>query len=191
MSLLRRASAPETSSAPAVPPVPIDYDIGSIKRRWLRIRAAGIRAVGPSGPPEPQPMPEVRMADSAEAVAHHGVVAAELHAIDVYAKQLEARLERLPDGSYEGQEMRAERVQLRLLYAELERDLGRWPEGTPEQRRYIAIRSREIRAQTWTNAERLARAGEHREARRRRIDALRSRHLAEHEIGLRAHLSGY
>lgn len=189
--LTKRAPPRETESPP--PPAHVDYDISSIKRRWLRIKALGIRAVGPSGPPEPPALPEARMRDSAEHVEHQATVARELYALDKYARQLDARLERMRGtGAQDRAGLESERVKLKLLRAEVERDLIGWPAATtPEQRQYVEVRARQLREQLWASAERHARAGDHRHATSCRIDSLRSRQVAEHEIGLRQNLSGY
>ena len=79
-----------------------------------------------------------------------------------------------------------------MLRREVEKDLYSYPLAKNDaQREYVASRAKSLREQLWSNAERLAASGEHVHSRKRRIDALRARHLSEHELGLRTSLSGY
>lgn len=205
MSLLpRRARARETT-APVLPPEQAarlqaqidDPDVGFLRRRALHRQLLGIRAIGPSGPPAPEPAPDAAPGGDALAMppggsdAHYTAVVAEVHALDRHAAEIDARLAALANSdSVEAHELRAERQQITMLRAELLGDLARGPVGTEHQRRIIAMRSDELRRHAWADAERAAAAGDHRHARRRRLDALRARMRAEDEAGLRK-LSGY
>lgn len=175
-----------------------DPSTGSIRRHWLRRlidpRLRGGKAYGPSAflPPEQRALAPPPMADSKDMIEHHECVARELDQLDRFAKQVDERIAALgarPDS--EGLEHL--RVKLRLLRSEIEHDLLAWPaaEASPNQRNYVKARTRELRELCWANSEKLRAAGEHRQADIALIDALRSRMCAEHEIGLRPHLSNY
>lgn len=195
MSLLKREPARE--------PTPVqriidDPDTGSIKRRHLRRVAAGIKAIGPNGPPQPRPeAPRAFVADTPEHIEHvGGIVAAELHEIDKHRQQIEQRLVGGPDPAV-AQELAAERRQLAALAQMIAADLEgpvRDRDGRPladEMRAFLRARTRELREQSWRASAQAAAEGDHRRARRHRVDALRSRHRAEHEAALRPSLPGY
>ncbi len=137
MSLLpRRARARETT-APVLPPEQAarlqaqidDPDVGFLRRRALHRQLLGIRAIGPSGPPAPEPAPDAAPGGDALAMppggsdAHYTAVVAEVHALDRHAAEIDARLAALANSdSVEAHELRAERQQITMLRAEL---LGR------------------------------------------------------------------
>jgi hypothetical protein len=185
-----------------------DNSMGFLKRRALRIKALGIRAIGPTvlfPPPAPEP---TRADDVAarkrEAVLkreHAEIVAKEIAAVDAHAAEVEKRLARLgPESrSYEAQELIAEKRQLRELRQMLEDDLAAGPitrtrdakSVDDRARAYVRFRARELAASSWRAAERDAAAGDYREARRHHVDSLRARHIAEDEMNLRGTVPGF
>lgn len=193
MSLLRREP---TRTEPATAPVPHEDDAPDrhyFKTRARRLRAQGVKSIGPDGPPAPLPEPPAFIF-GAEHGAHAGVVEREIADCDAHAGTIEARIAAAGEGTFAAQELRRELSAVRSLRADLVRDLRPdWPgaAATDALREFIAIRARELREQSWHSAERAAAEGDHRRARMLRYDALRSRQIAEREAGLRPHLSGY
>ena len=125
---------------------------------------------------------------------HREAVRAELRAIDLRRETIAQLLamDAANAHSHKNAELRIELTQLSELKREVERDLCAYPLArTDAHREYVASRARSLREMLWSNAEKLAASGEHLHARKRRVDSLRARHLSEHEIGLRQHLSGY
>jgi hypothetical protein len=202
MSLLRR----EPTRTDPTPPLPEnDPDLGFFRRRALRIKRLGIRTIGPVSlnPPAPEPTRADAVVaakrDSEVRREHHAMITAELKAVDDHAHTLEQRLTQLAGGaSFESQESHAELRQLGELRVMIAADLNH-PIRTDRHGRqlddhmrgFIRFRTRELAEQLWANAELAARSGDHRRARQLRRDALRARHLAEHEMHLRGHLPGY
>jgi len=130
------------------------------------------------------------------------VVIDELQAIDQHAEILKKQFERMPVQAAFGldersHELEAELRQLAALRNEIAADdipPMRFPSGeqlTDRQRAFRLVRSRELKEQIWAQAQRAEAVGDHRRASRCRLDALRSRHLAEHEMGIRPSLRGY
>ncbi len=210
MGLLRRDSTRIEPATPAGldPARAAEYqraidnpDTTSFKRRALRRRLAGVVAVGPSGPPAPQPEPPSAELAAAALAEHNTTVRIELARIDRHARTIEARLGALArhDDSHESSELRRELAQLRelrsMIAADLDRPILADRDGrrvlTDEDRGHVEARAAEIRESHWRAAERHARAGEHREARRHRVDSLRSRQISEYEAGLRPSLLGF
>lgn len=207
MTMLSRASARETPCTPppdaaALQKVIDNPDTGSIKRRALRRIAAGIKTIGPSGPPEPR-LPETSPGPDGfdlACIAIRPVVEGEVTEIDRHIGAVEARLARIGQDvrSFEAQELRSEQDALAALRAEVAADLQR-PitldrDGRPitdQMRAFVRLRTKETRESLWRNAEKAAAEGDHRRARQLRHDALRARHLAEHEAGIRPSLRGY
>ena len=176
----------------------IEPDIGFLRRRRLALQQLGVKPVGPQTFAGPEPalgvIEQGMMSSIPHIDEHHETIRAELAAIDLRRETIAHMLAAgaADAGSHKHQELRIEREQLSMLRRELERDLGSYPLArTDAHREYVASRARSLREQLWSNAERLAASGEHLHARKRRVDSLRARHLAEHEIGLRPGLSGY
>jgi len=131
------------------------------------------------------------------------VVIDELQAIDAHAAVLKKQIEKRPGGpAVFGLDERTHEIEIELrelaaLRNEIARDdipPMRFPSGEPltdRQRSFRLMRSKELKEQIWKQAEMAARVGDHRRARRCRLDALRARHLAEHEMKLRTSLRGY
>jgi hypothetical protein len=186
-----------------------DPDIGSIKRRFLRRQKLGIRPVGPT---EVRPPPTFTHFDGYEiaapsdqsrhaeiALAHRRMVELELVLVDSHAASVRKRLQTLgASQSYERQECAAELAMLESLRAALEADsdkpLTHARDGKPldpRMREFLRARAKELAEQLWREGTRAAAAGDHRRARRLRLDSLRARHIAELESGLRASLPGY
>lgn len=121
-------------------------------------------------------------------------VVAELAAIDAHAAILRKQIEKRPEGTHE---IATELRQLAALRNEIARDdipPMRFPSGEPltdRQRAFRQMRGRELKEQIWKQAARAQSEGDHRRARRCRLDALRARHLAEHEMGICPSLRGY
>ena len=177
-------------------PVPPEFASFKARRRWQREH--GIRPVGPQTPPEPETTLGVVEAGMAGSIPHldeyQETVRAELIAIDRRRETIAQLLaaDAADSGSPKHEELRVESTQLLMLRREVERDLGGYPLAKNDaQREYVRSRAESLREQLWRNAEKLAASGEHLHARKRRIDAMRARHLSEHEIGLRPNLSGY
>ncbi len=185
-----------------------DPDTGSIHRRWLRRMLNGIVAVGPSARPAPPPEPtkgelQARAERDAEMEQQYrATVEAEITALDRHAADVSERIEVLEStwaASFALQEFRRERRMLLELRQMIAEDLDRGPivvdrDGRPiddRTRRYVKFRAAELRDSHWRAAEREAASGDHREARRHRIDSLRSRMLAEAEMHWRPTLPGY
>jgi hypothetical protein len=183
-----------------------DPDLGFFKRRALRIKALGIKAIGPTvlrpEPPTPTRADEVIAAKRRTEVEreHRQMIEGELAEIDKHARAVEARLATLAAHlrSFEAQELHRELGMLRELRraieGELDRPIMRTAEGREVDDRLRAIvraRTAMLRDSYWRAAERDAASGLHREARRHRVDACRARHVAEHEIGVRSSLPGY
>ena len=172
-------------------------EFGSFKarRRWQH--SHGIKPVGPQVAPEETALGPVEqgMVDAAPFIdEYRETIRAELAAIDHRREDIAQYLaaDAANVHSYRHQELRIESTQLLMLKREISRDLGSYPRAKiPTHREYIRSRAQSLREQLWRTAERLAASGEHRLARQRRVDALRARHLSEHEIGLRTTLSGY
>jgi hypothetical protein len=148
---------------------------------------------------EKNPRPRVRSA-KAKAVDDQRAVKDELRAVDQHAAVLRRQMEKRPEGPAAfglwGDERRHElEVELRQLAAlrkeikhDVENPIMRDRDGRPltaRQRAFGRMRTREIAEQLWKQAARAESAGEHRRARRCRLDALRARQLAEGELGLR------
>lgn len=178
-----------------------DPDIGSIKRRQLQRRLAGVIAVGPTDLQNPRPATDyAALAKDAVAIKewHARKVVEEIENIDARIHEIDARFAASrPDiQSYEANEARAERRMLKELRAMIEADEpATAPPGGPpvdaRTRATIEHRAQGMRRDFWEAAERFASAGEFREARRKRVDALRARLVAEYEMGLRSSLPGY
>lgn len=187
-----------------------DREVGSIKRRALRRaqdpRLINGKAYGPSvlHPAGPEPTPADRVADAKRLAEvkkqHRKTVAAEVKALDARVAEIDARLKVTPDrvDTYEKREAVSERRQLVELRGELEAESDKpilrhqdGSEVSDRDRAIVKVRTRELRDGLWANAERDAAAGDHRQARQRRVDALRSRHLAEAEQKLRKAPWGY
>ncbi len=185
-----------------------DPDMGYFKRKALRLQALGIKAVGVTDL-HPKPPPVTR-SDEVEEMRrdemlqqeHEAIVLTEIAELDkhaaIVAQHIEA-LESTSRDSYRLQELKAERRQLMELRAMLEDDLASGPIRKDRNgralddrdRAYVRFRSKELRESFWAAAEREAATGDHREARRHRINALRSRQIAEFEQGWRNSLAGY
>ena len=191
----------EAESAPAQQRRAIDPehdpDVGYFRRRAMRLRRLGIKPIGPSGPPASEPPPEHNAAVIGE---HNVIIRIELHQIDMHRETVAARLAALASdaGSFQCQELRAELRQLAelrsMIAADLDKPTTRDRDGRPltdKMRAFLKARTAELRDSYWRSAESAAREGDHRRARHLRRDALRSRHLAEHEMHLREHLPGY
>lgn len=194
LSTRRARTRAEASPAPAQLQRRIDPerdpDVGYFRRKAIRLRRLGIKPIGRGGPPaEPaEPSPE----HNAAVVGEHNIaVRVELHEIDKHTKMVEARLGTAGIGNYEAQELSAELRMLRTLRAEVEGERDRPIMMTDDKRAFIRARAAELRESYWHAAERCSRAGDHREARRCRVDAVRARHVAEHEAGLRSSLPGF
>ena len=191
MSLLRRETTRKAGA-----PVPPEFASFRARRRWRH--SHGIRPVGPQvSEPETTSLGVVEqgMLDSVPHIdEHREVIRAELIAIDRRRETIANFLaaDAANSGSYKHQELRIESTQLLMLKREVERDLYSYPLArTDAQREYVRSRAQSLREMLWRNAEKLAASGEHVHARKRRIDAMRARHLSEHELGLRTSLSGY
>jgi hypothetical protein len=125
---------------------------------------------------------------------------AEMVLVDKAAAQLRRKLDSQArtSPSYEHQEAAAELHALRRLRRELERDAA-FPithdrYGNPltdRLKHYRRARATELREQLTAEAERAESVGDLRRARGLRHDALRARHIAEHEMHLRPSLRGY
>jgi len=181
-------------------------ETGSIRRRWIGRKLAGIVAVGPSAgmrAPTPEPTKAEIAAKAKEADEEAGrfrkAVRAELDAVDFHADEVCRKLNAAGPASYQAQELRAEKRQLAELRAMLEEDLAAGPiltgrEGGEISRGDRAIlrkRALEIADSLWQQSIKLDAAGDRREARLKRIDSLRARHIAEYETGWRTSLLGY
>lgn len=184
----------------------VDPDTSSIKRRWLRRALAGVVAVGPTvlRPPSPEPTKADLAArarrDDEIKREFEKTVRDEIAAVDAHRREVERVLARYEGSrSFAAQEMAHERRMLAELRRMLEDDLRAGPirtdrDGHPLDDRDRAIcrhRARELREMKWQAAARYAAAGDHRDARHCRVDALRSRLIAEHELHWRASLPGY
>lgn len=190
-------------------PAENDPDLGYFKRKAARLARLGIVAIGPSAPPAPASTPtradEIAQAkrDKQAATDHEKIVRAEIDALDRHAADVTRRIEALESTSrapdYALQELQAERRQCRELRAMLEDDRNTGPIRADRDGRLIdarlhaiiRMRAREIAANNWAAAARADGAGQRREARQLRVDALRARHLAEFELKLRNAPPGY
>ena len=172
-----------------------------LRRRMVERKAARLTELADQPVCEPA-------TDRALAVAYERRVRNELRAIDGHAKALAKQLERSAEPrqllgavaarDYRQQELATELAELAGLRKEIEGDLINkvmsYADGRPMDERAHArrrFRAREIAENKWSAAERAERAGEHRRARQLRHDALRARHIAEFEMGLRKSLRGY
>ena len=187
----------------------VDPSTGSVKRRLLKRLLNNVVAVGPTElhpPPPPPPTRAEQVAaqkrDEEVARQHRATVEAELAALDRHASDVAARIEVLEStsaASFALQEFRRERRMLLELRQMIAEDLDRGPIMVDRDnralddrtRRYVKFRAAELRESHWRAAEREAASGDHREARRHRIDSLRSRMLAEAEMHWRPNLPGY
>lgn len=178
-----------------------DPDCGPIKRRQLQRRLAGIVAVGPTDLLNPRPAPDYA-ALARDTVAlrawHAQRVVEEIENIDGRIREIDARFAASPPDiqTYEANEARAERRMLKELRAmiEAEEPITAWPGGRPvdaRERATVEQRAQGMLRDSWDAAERFAAAGEFREARCKRVDALRARLVTEYEMGLRNSLPGY
>jgi hypothetical protein len=195
MMILRRERVQRAEARATRPPLFTSF---RERRRWRdehNIRPCGPQTSEPENPSVPLALSDnFGMADRALLQEHQRTIASELAAIDKRREQIAQVLatDAVNSSSYAHQELRVERTQLGLLRREVERDLGAPAMAqTDTKRAYVRARTKELRELLWHNAEKLRAQGEHRHARLRRIDSLRSRHLAEHELGLRTSLSGF
>ncbi len=186
-----------------------DARTGDIKRRWLRRKLNAIVPIGKNVlnqvVPEPtkEAVADIVKHDAEVARQHRETVSAEIAALDRHGRDVDARLEMIESTSaaptYLVQELRSERRQLIQLRQMLESDLRDGPittsrdgrKSTDRDRGFVRFRARELRDSYWAQAEKLSSSGQHREARSRRIDALRARMIAEHENGSRPSIPGY
>lgn len=183
-----------------------DPQVGSIKRRVLKRKLAGVVAIGPSAPPEPPQPPtqadQIRGLRSKSAIsrAHRQTVEREIKLIDERISLIDARFAASRSGivTDETIEATAERRQLREMRRDLENEIERptlinrdGRELTAHDRAVVRARAKELTEILWINAERAAAEGDHRRARTLRRDALRSRQIAEMESGWRGSLPGY
>jgi len=181
-------------------------NIGSIKRRALRIKRLGIVAIGPTDlfPKRPAPTKAdavgAAKADNKVRRTHRQTVTREIEVIDERISLIDARFAASRPGivTDEALEATAERRQLKELRRDLESEIDRPTlidrEGrqlTAHDRAMVRARARELAESFWVNAERAAAEGDHRRARNLRRDALRSRQIAEMEVGWRGSLAGY
>jgi hypothetical protein len=120
-------------------------------------------------------------------------VGAEIAAVDARLREIDSALAQssgyiwLRTADQESRELRIEREQLRLLRRQLIAEQSSTRTGD----RFVDDRARELAIMERSRAEQAARAGEYARARMHRVDALRSRHVAEHEARLRPFLVGY
>jgi hypothetical protein len=185
-----------------------DPDVGFFKRRALRIKALGIVQRGPTAlfpPPAPEPTRAdaivVRRRAARIEREHAEIVAKEIVAVDARVAEVDKLLAQFgrDSRSYAAQELAAEKRQLRELRVMLQLDRTTGPILTDRNgrgiddrtRRYVKFRARELAESYWRAAERDAAAGDHREARRHRLDALRARMIAEDEARLRGTVPGF
>ena len=187
-----------------------DPSTGSIRRRALGRWLNGIVAVGPSAGlrlPVPEPTKtELAAAEKHDAEIrrqHEQTVKDEIAALDKHTSDVADRIEALSSMSttpdYALQEYRSEYRMLVQLRGMLESDLASGPIRTDRDgrevddrlRAIVRLRAKEVREAKWESAARADAEGDRRRARTLRIDALRSRHLSEHEHGLRSFLAGY
>lgn len=166
------------------------------QRRRMRERKAAKLAEAAKAP-KPK-----ALSPKAAAIANErewsATINSELAAIDRHRSALEDRLARLPEGSYERQELQRELGALAALRREIEHDrdrpITRRPDGRDLDDRDRAIRrmrAQEIAENLWAAAERAQTEGDYRRARQLRHDSLRARQVAEFELGLRKSLTGY
>lgn len=160
--------------------------------RFMHERRARARAEAAKRKPPPT-LAQLRVEDQK-------AIDAELAAIDRRIAEIDRVAAGAAPGSvsYELQEIASERVRLRDLREDIERDrshpISRDRDGNALDARLRMIRRQraaELRESCWRQAERSRAEGDHREARRWRLDALRARHLAEHEFGWRQKLTHY
>jgi len=181
-------------------------NVGFLRRRALRIKRLGIVALGRTvlrpAKPASTKAGEVREARSCaeQHREHRATVLREIEIIEGRVGELDARIaSTMPDvDTPELAEARAERrmaCQLRGdLIAEMDSPITVDRDARPvdERMRKIIARMAKARAElNWEAAERHAAAGDYREARLRRVNAFRGRHIAEYELGLRASLPGF
>jgi hypothetical protein len=173
-----------------------DPDTGSIKRRFLRRIAAGIRTVGPSGPSQPRPeAPQFVLGGEPASIELGAAIAVEMAEIAKHCEQLEQRLVGAVAPGEE-MELRAELRQLAALRQTIiaDRPILADRDNQPisdQMRGFLRARAVENKGRSWTAAERASAEGDHRRARRHRVNALRGRHIAEYEAGLRPSLPGF
>jgi hypothetical protein len=161
--------------------------------RFMRERAARAQAEAA----QRKPLPSAR----ALGIEDQRAIDAEIKAVEVRQADIARVLERAAPGSrasYEDQELRSEYARLHDLRQDIERDranpITHDRDGRPLDAHWRMVRrhrAADLRASCWRQAERARAEGDHREARRWRLDALRSRHLAEHEFGWRPKLATY
>lgn len=112
---------------------------------------------------------------------------------DIDDRRAEIAKRNLDDGSFEAQELSAESAKLselrRMTLAEIESPTIAITDA--HTLRIITLRAREMREHLQFAAERAQAAGDHRTARQKRIDAMRSWDLAEYDLGHRRALPGY
>jgi hypothetical protein len=148
--------------------------------------AHGVVAVGPSGPAATKPTPTLAAMKTIDREAVH----LELKAVDQRLRDIADLFGRTRPGviSYEDQELNVEYKQLFDIRRDIRDDIESDRDGRPldvRQRLIRRERAATIRATCWEQAEAARREGDHRRARRHRLDALRARHLAESELGWR------
>lgn len=163
-----------------------------LARRMEAAKAAKAAAKKPNRREEDQ--------DKLDAAMHRG----ELVALDRHLADVRKKLTRSNRGaggiagsSSRHRELERELAALPALRNELVADHAR-PitqnrDGSPLAPRLRAVRrmrAAEVRDQLWRAAERLERQ-DPREARRKRCDALRARHIVEYELGWRTSLRGF
>ncbi|WP_034491797.1 hypothetical protein [Afifella pfennigii] len=181
-------------------------ETGSIRRRWIGRKLAGVVAVGPSEgmrlptrePTKAELAAKAKEADE-DARRHRKTVQAEIAALDHHAEDVARKFKAAGNASYQAQELRAEKRQLAELRLMLQEDLAVGPimtdggggEISRGDRAYIRQRALEIADSFWQQSIKLDATGDRREARRKRVDSLRARQIAEYEAGWRASLLGY
>ncbi len=170
-----------------------DPDVGFFRRRAMRLKRLGIVAIGPTvlnpKPPTPTRADEVAKLNADEAVRmeHQAVVGNEISTVDKHLADLVRRIEAIEStsaSSFALQEMKSERRLCRELRALLVDELSTGPimhardgrELTGRDRALVRLRAAELRESYWAAATRFSAQGEHREARLKRIAALRISH---------------
>lgn len=175
---------------------------GSILRRRIQRMLAGVVAVGPTERAatehKPPTLAEAEAADQKAIADELRAITARIRAIDQFLA-LSAKSTNVwgSGADYETQELRSERQSLCALRAEIEDDqrnpITHARDGAPLDARWRAIRRERtlsLRRSYWEAAEAARAEGDHRRARRLRLDSLRARHLAEAEMNWR-NLSTY
>lgn len=176
----------------------------SLRERLQRFMRDRHKLVGRSAPPAPTGALVAAQGHDREVDRHHGeIVATELRALERHAADVARRIEALESTSrtpsFALMELRAEYRMCHELRSMLESDRaagsirtdrdGR--EVTERDRSIVSARAQELRELKWSQATRCDAAGECREARQLRVDALRSRMIAEFELRWRQSLPGY